>query len=70
MVNGTTPNQDTTRLAETKFRTACISLLLFIFPSQLNAQIMLTRKENDVEELRRRVEEAKIKLGSEMKVCP
>ena len=29
---------------------------------------MLTRKENDVEELRRRVEEAKIKLGSEMKL--
>lgn len=35
---------------------------------QLNARIMLTRKENEVEELRRRVEEAKIKLGSEMKV--
>ena len=30
---------------------------------------MLTRKENEVEELRRRVEEAQIKLGSEMKVC-
>lgn len=29
---------------------------------------MLTRKENEVEELRRRVEEAKMKLGSEMKV--
>ena len=40
-----------------------------IFSSQLNAKILLARKENDVEELRRRVEEAKIKLGSEMKVC-
>ena len=37
-------------------------------PKKLNAKIMLTRKENDVEELRRRVEEAKIKLGSEMKL--
>ncbi|XP_028413468.1 spermatogenesis-associated protein 1-like isoform X2 [Dendronephthya gigantea] len=37
-------------------------------PQKLNARITLTRKENEVEELRRRVEEAKIKLGSEMKL--
>ncbi|CAB3985172.1 Hypothetical predicted protein, partial [Paramuricea clavata] len=37
-------------------------------PKKLNAKIMLTRKENEVDELRRRVEEAKIKLGSEMKL--
>ncbi|XP_046842342.1 interaptin-like isoform X2 [Xenia sp. Carnegie-2017] len=37
-------------------------------PKKLNAKILLSRKENEVEELRRRVEEAKIKLGSEMKL--
>ena len=46
------------------------SQMFYIFLSfKVNNKILLSRKENEVEELKRRVEEAKIKLGSEMKVC-
>ena len=45
------------------------SQMFYIFLSfKVNNKILLSRRENEVEELKRRVEEAKIKLGSEMKV--
>lgn len=53
-----------TRVQNSGFLTFISTFLLF----KVSNKILLTRKENEVEELKCRVEETKIKLGSEMKV--